>query len=103
MITHNTAPLAVLGSSSGAVSRTNVYSAWLGNASEACLQVSALLGNLPKTGFNPLLSQGFCLLLYAPITLALLFLLIFFSLWFFLRDVCREALSSSALLHGPNT
>lgn len=64
--------------SSGAVSHTNVYSAWLGNASEACLQVSPLLANLPKAGFNPLLSQGFCLLLYVPITLALLFLLILF-------------------------
>lgn len=103
MITHKTAPLAVWGSSSEAVSHTKVYSAWLGNASEAWLQVSPLLANLPKAGFNPLLSQGFYLLLYAPVTLALLFLFIFFSLVLsFLRDVCHQ-LSSSALSHGPNT
>lgn len=54
-------------------------------------------------GFNPLLSQGFCLLDYAVITRA--FLLTYFSLSLvlsFLKDVCHQALSSSALLLGPD-
>lgn len=55
-------------------------------------------------GFNPLLSQSFCLLDDAVITLAFL-LPFFFSLSLvlsFLKDVCHQALSSSALLLGPD-
>lgn len=73
-------PLGCLHTSSEAVPHTALPTSSL--ARKCCwawLQGSPSLANLPRPGFNTLFSQGFCLLVYAVITLAFHFDDFFFS------------------------
>ena len=76
-ITQNAVPFAVLAQAQKRrPTQPCPYSTWLGNAAGAWLLVSSPLANLSRAGFNSLLSQGFCLFVYAVNHSC-------FSFWFF--------------------